>query len=675
MKVVLKKLELSNFRNISHAEYVFDGNSKIVGENRIGKTNTLEAIYWLLSDKLLNGSSDIAAIKPLSDTRLEVRVEGTFDVDGKEIVLRKEYGEDWVKTRGTDDLVFKGHYLTYWYNGVKQKAKKDFIALFQEDFKLKGFDFKNIDFVQMLINPFYIGEMGESDTWKDLRAFIISLVGDISDADVFAKEPILQPLQSDLNIRGGRIDEVKKYYQNEINSLEEQIIGSDAQIKLLEETPSPSEQELAVAKKGIQDIDEQITNLQNGLASDAPIVEIDKEINEINKRIISLQLEDREKNSNSDLNQKLAALNNKYREQLTRKASLKDKISTKERDMEYTKNEVLQCDLKRGSYISKIRELDAKLNEPFVAECPTCHRPLEGEELKKAQNDYFAEISKERDEIYSLGKKNKADKEAKEILITNLKQDIDFATLELNSLESSIKDTLKEIDDISKVLNAKESEPVEANPMIATLEKQIEELNSKKRIISVDTAALNAHIREKVEEKTHEKEQFQKVINDFEYYQRQVNQLNSVKEIKKEYESKLAKTEQKKELTNLFIKVKLEMLDENVSRVFGNIKFQLIRENINGGYDPICKPYIFNVDKEESTTVSWKSGSKSERVVTGIQICEKIKAALGLADLPFLFDEGGEISTETFNSKFKTDSQLICVKVVDNITTPMVMKI
>ena len=675
MKVVLKKLELSNFRNIPHAEYVFDGNSKIVGENRIGKTNTLEAIYWLLSDKLLNGSSDIAAIKPLRDTRLEVRVEGTFDVDGKEIVIRKEYGEDWIKTRGTDDLVFKGHYLTYWYNGVKQKTKKDFITLFQEDFKLKGCDFKNIDFVQMLINPFYIGEMGESDTWKDLRAFIISLVGDISDADVFAKEPMLLPLQSDLNIRGGRIDEVKKYYQNEINSLEEQIIGSDAQIKLLEETPSPSEQELAVAKKGIQDIEEQITSLQSGLSSDAPIVEIDKEITEINKKIISLQLADKEKNNNSDLNQKLAALNSEYREQLTKKASLKEKISTKERDIEYTKDAISQCDLMRTGYIAKIRELDAKLNESFVAECPTCHRPLEGEELKKAQADYFAEISKERDEIYSLGKKNKADKELKETLLKNLKQDLDSANLDLTLLDSSIKDTLKEIDEVSKVLNAKEHEPIETNPMIAELEKQIEDLNSKKRIISADNAALNAHIREKVEEKTHEKEQFQKVINDFEYYQRQVNKLSSIKEIKKEYESKIAKTEQKKELANLFIKVKLEMLDENVSRVFGNIKFQLIKENINGGYDPICKPYIFNIDKEESTNVSWKSGSKSERVVTGVQICEKIKDALGLADLPFLFDEGGEISNETFNSKFKTDSQLICVKVVDNITTPMVMKI
>ena len=117
------------------------------------------------------------------------------------------------------------------------------------------------------------------------------------------------------------------------------------------------------------------------------------------------------------------------------------------------------------------------------------------------------------------------------------------------------------------------------------------------------------------------------------------------------------------------------MLDEKVESVFGHIKFQLVKQNINGGFDTVCKPYIYNVDKDQSTEVLWKSGSKSERIVTGIAIAECIKRALDLPNLPFLFDEGGEISTDTFRTKFKTESQLICVKVQDNILKPMVLKI
>ena len=127
MEVKLIKLELTNYRNIKHQILNFDGNSKIVGENRIGKTNTLEAIYYLLTDRLLNGSTDIDQLKPLTDTKAKVMVYGTFQVGDKNIELGKEYQEEWVKTRGTEDLVFKGHSTTYFYQGVKQGTKLQYV--------------------------------------------------------------------------------------------------------------------------------------------------------------------------------------------------------------------------------------------------------------------------------------------------------------------------------------------------------------------------------------------------------------------------------------------------------------------------------------------------------------------------------------------------------------------
>ena len=135
MKTIqLKRLELTNYRNIEYAIYDFDGSSKIIGENRIGKTNTLEAIYWLLTDKLLDGSSDVSAIKPLKDTKLEVRVKATFDIEGQEVTLEKDYKENWVKTRGTTDMEMKGHIITWIHNGVKQATLKAYNQLVSEDF-------------------------------------------------------------------------------------------------------------------------------------------------------------------------------------------------------------------------------------------------------------------------------------------------------------------------------------------------------------------------------------------------------------------------------------------------------------------------------------------------------------------------------------------------------------
>ena len=166
----------------------------------------------------------------------------------------------------------------------------------------------------------------------------------------------------------------------------------------------------------------------------------------------------------------------------------------------------------------------------------------------------------------------------------------------------------------------------------------------------------------------------QKVIDDRNYYDRQMALLDGVKLQRKEISNNLIKAEQKKEALALYNKTFLTLLDERISKVFGNIRFQLVKENINGGFDPVCKPYIYDVDKDCSTDVLWKSGSKSEKIITGIAIVEAIRKELDLTELPFLFDEGGEISNETLRSKFKTNAQIICVRVEDNILKPLVAK-
>ena len=168
---------------------------------------------------------------------------------------------------------------------------------------------------------------------------------------------------------------------------------------------------------------------------------------------------------------------------------------------------------------------------------------------------------------------------------------------------------------------------------------------------------------------------FKKVIDDKAYYDRQMETLERVKQDLVKSRKDLVAVEQKVDLVNLFTKTKLNMLDDNISRVFGNIKFQLLSETISGGFDTICKPYIYDPVKDQSSDVIWKSGSKSEMVATGIAIAEKIKERLNLPNLPYLFDEGGEISTDTFSTRFKTNAQIICVKVQDNIQQPLVMTI
>ena len=665
--IELKKLELTNYRNIDFIELNFDGNSKIIGENRIGKTNVLEAIYYLLTDKLLDCSNNIALIKPLDDTTKEVRVKGTFLVDGEqEITLEKQYGEDWVKTRGTDELVFKGHYCKYIYNGVKQNTLKLYNGLIAEDFGIEP-NKMQFDVMQMLVNPFYLGNMGETDKWNDLRASIIELVGNVTNDDVFAANPSLHLIEQDMKDCNGRVDQLKKRIESEINGLKENISVDAAQIKMLEETPHPTEEELAIAQKGLQECEDKIALINNPKV-DTVSAELRKEINELESELNEMSKAAMEK---AQTNSRLTELQEECDSLMNQKSEHIEKVSSLKSERSVLNTSLSICKSNREDFLRTLKELDEKIRNVNVdTECPTCHRPYEAEMVEKHRLEVITELESKKSSILSQGKENKLKMADLEKEIESKSEEIKLEELEINKINDRLIDVRAEMREENTV-----GYSVEKSDKQLELEKLIEDKKTALRESTAQFYQGQQDNRALLEEEKQKAEPFKKVIYDNEFYIRQMENLEKTRTLKIEHQKKLADAEQKKELVKTFTIEKLRMLDENVSRVFGNIKFQLIKENINGGFDTICKPYIYNVDKDESTDVTWKSGSKSERVITGIAIAECIKKELGLPNLPYLFDEGGEISTETFKTKFKTDSQIICVKIVDNIMKPLVERI
>ena len=679
--IQLKKLELTNYRNISFASYEFDGNSKIVGENRIGKTNTLEAIYWLLTDKLLDGSSEVAAIKPLQDTKLEVRVKATFDVDGKVITLEKDYKENWVKTRGTTNLEMKGHTTTCIYNDVKQPTLNAYNQLVSEDFGFSQDVKTKVDFMQMLVNPFYLGNLGESKDWTELRNFIISLVGDVNDDDIVKSNPNLSIIVDDLKLVGGRADQLKKQYLGTANELELQITGDNSQIQLLEETPNPTDDEVEVANKAIQDHQDKIAQLKGNNTTDVASNDIANKIRDKRLELSELEKADILKLKDSPnkvaLNKKLDELRLQQSELSVKKNDISFSIRTTGYDVETYSNTITRRNNHRNELIAQLKDIDAKIQNPEVeTECPHCHRPYEEKDLEVARANRVAAFEKEKLVIIDEGKKNKEEIEKNQKDLESAKKRLEDLNSDLAKLEEDIAAKSQEIAKVKADLEEESKEQaVEVNPKIEVLKNEISKLEEDYRKSRDDFNKGIQDINQLIYNEEEAAKPYKDIIDNRNYYLRQVTKLNEVKKNRATHEKALADVEQKKELLNFYFRIKWELLNANVSKVFGNIRFALIKENINGGYDPICKPFIYDSSKNESTSTSWKSGSKSERVVTGIAIVESIKKALNLPNLPFLFDEGGEISSDTFATRIKTDSQLICVKIADNIMNPIVQKI
>lgn len=670
-QVRLLKLELTNYRNIEHEVYMFDGsNAKIVGENRIGKTNTLEAIYFLLSNYLLDGGSDLSAIKPLGDTTKEVRVEGTFKVDEREIKLGKTYGEKWVKQRGTDTLTMQGHYEEYFVNGIKQSKEKDYYELLQEYFGIRNDEKGVVDNIQMLTNPLYLGNLGEGDTkqWQMLRTFIVKLIGDVDDEEIFAKAPQTLVIKQDLLNALGKTDQLKKMYSNDIDTLNNQLLGFDSQVELLEATSNPSDDEVEKAKAQVEAISGKILELKNNSGKDSVVEQLEKEVFELSKQIVeknqvefAKHLEQSKQSDEAQNNAKIRELNtlidkkvNEYTNLKIERNGIENKTRAKQEIREnlvksYKENEL------------KIKSIDSEV----ISECPTCHRPFSEKEIALNKDTILKDLIAMKDKIVSDGKQVKLEQDD---LVAKGKELFEKE----NALDEEIAKLRKDLNELNgKTFERKVFEESDELKALRDKEKALkDELTTRKEKVS-EKASDNYDLVMKLES---DKLNAQKVIDDRGYYERQMTLLANVKSERKNVSNKLIETEQKQEALKTYLYTKLRLLDEHIAKVFGKLRFQLIKENINGGFDPVCKPYIYDIDKDVSTDVLWKSGSKSEKIITGIAIVEAIKKELDLTELPYLFDEGGEISNETLRNKFKTNAQIICVRVEDNINKPIVVK-
>lgn len=677
----LKQLELTNYRNIDHEVYVFSGsNAKIVGENRIGKTNTLEAIYFLLTNYLLDGSSDLNAIKPLADTKRVVSVKGTFDVDGVTISLEKRYEENWAKTRGTGELVLKGHTETYIFNDIPQDTARQYYDLLNEHFGFRNDIKGDVDTAQMLCNPLYIGNLGDSKDWTGLRSFIIKTIGDVTDEEVYTEEPLTMSIKEDLDKALGKTENVKKLYNNDIQAFKEKIKANEAQIELLERTAKPTNEEVEFATAKIKEHQDKIESLEKGLTGSKEVSMLELEVFNAKKAVLEQNSKEfseyKKGNTNQEASEKITETEKELSALVDNKIVISDKIRNAQNDIAMANIHVESCKSRRESLLKEYHELDAQkkdVDSKVESVCPTCGRPLEEDKVKEAKNKYLVDITSKQDNIVVEGKSivnemngyvEKA--KASEELLATLKK-------ELADVESKIATTKGNLEELKGKMVSNDTSAFVESDELKSMRKNLTDLEAKLLTAKQKESENNTNVASTIEQSKQAIREYQNVLDNKTYYDRQMQVLEGVKEQLNANQRSLADVEQKKELLDKFIYTKLRLLDKHVANVFGNIKFQLIKENINGGFDPVCKPYIYDVDKNASTNTLWKSGSKSEKIITGIAIVEAIKTHLGLNNLPYLFDEGGEISTDTFSSKFKTNAQIICVKVEDNILKPVVI--
>lgn len=549
MKINLKKLNLHNFKGIRDLEINFKEDiTNIFGDNGTGKTSVFDAYLWLLFDKDSSNSSNFN-IKTLDENgealhQLDHFVEGTFDIDGKEITFKKVYKEKWTKKRGATEAVFDGHTCDYFINAVPVKLKdyKDRIASLIDEEKFK-----------LISNPRYFSV----DLDKAKRREILMSISDIKDEDLLDDE------FKDLDLGNYSIGDLTKMAKASAKLCNDRL--KELPVRIDELNKSIVDLDFDVldfqrnSKLGsIKKIDE---DLASGDTSGA-VQSINKDLADLVSQRAKLIFEVDERNRKTRA--EVEDYNSQEELRFLKETRLEDE---KKEKRAYLKERLKTYDEALNTNRQKWKDIQG-LEENIDDRCPTCGQQLPEDQISDAK------------EKFNLSKAEKLEKlifDSEEIKKTVGKINLDLKDLEERPIQSLVKrefipeaypEEIKNLDlEIENLKNKLQAEkPRDKADLIAKkkdLQAELDDLN--KQLAYKET---NDKTRAKIEE-----------------YRAQI------KETSKEYDQ----AQYILDLIDKFNRKKADLISKDISDKFKLVKWKLFEEQINGGIAEVCEATVKGV--------------------------------------------------------------------------------
>lgn len=629
----LKKVVLENFMCYAHAEFDFYAITKIMAKNGKGKSTIATAYLWCLFNcdyELKDNPVVRREVDGKSVDDMDTSVELTLDVDGKEITMKKVQKRTYSK----DGSSYKDD-NKYFINDVP-KTLKDFNAYLDVDMNV----FKMCSNVNAFLNQ----------KPAEMREYLFSLVGDITDLDIASQKAELAELVPLLNKY--TVEELSAMNKATKTKITKDLPILDGQIKE-KERDIQLKQAIEVSDLELQknSLKEQIADcVAKQTGNDKLIAEYDKASSDI-----------------LDLKFKQGDLSRKANEDnLKARRDIENKISDKQFLIRQTEKTIDDCE----NQIDSSKHQSIVLNESIES-----YRNL----YKNTHSLKFDEsnlICSYCGQEYPEDKKEqiKADFESKKA--TEIKKITELGNMAKDNLDIE-KETLRTLD-LELIEHRKSLEML--NNAIASLEKQLSELPQE-----IDVSATEEY--KALEQRIAEKEQAMHKANDISAIKEELkSQETALRQQLAECESQIAKSdtaadeqrleelkqtridsEQNKanaekilDLLDELDKAKNEALTEAVNSRFGLVKWQLFEYAKNGNYKSCCIPTVDG--KSILTTMS----NKGNRILGRVDICNSIQKISGIS-VPIILDDSESLDEENQKKVAEmVDSQLIMLIVNDS---------
>mgnify|MGYP001625111386 CR=1 FL=1 len=677
MKIQLLKMHVQNFKGCKDREITFGDRTNIKGANATGKTTVFDSFTFLMfgKDSLGNSKFDIRPLDADGNmiNNLEISVEASIRVDDEEYSLKKTQKQVWRKKRGTDTTEFQGNVNEFEINGYPKSEKefKSFIA---------GIVDENI--FNLVTNPNAFNAL----PWKEQREILMKFVGVMSDAEIALtygdKYSLLIP-----ELKIASTDDILKKYTKAKNTLNKQMTEIPARIdELSKQIISVDVGALEVQKAAKQ---AELKRVEDSLSGGTDILE---KINEYKNRVIEekFKLSELQNNANAELDEKRRSARKSVND-------ADDKVTKTEReilDAEYLKEDYIKArdraESEKTRYAEEWKEWKKKTFPDFepledYAEplpltdkdltCPTCGQALPEEVRKQRIEDreklcerlrkehdarceaHKAKYEKDKDdfeshrekmlfEITEKGQKVADNVRAYQKQIDEQEKEISALKLQLECEKAELSKAKKDLDAIPAYADIfGEKNYIQIEGTIRGLENEIEELR-KKTPDNAEAEARRDAIRDEISDieaqiKAADNTKVKERIAELEAEQKSIGQ-------------RIAEQEQMIDLTESFIRAKMNMISEKINEKFKVVRFSLFDIQINGGLKETCECTV--------NGVPYSSLNNGHRIIAGLDIIHSLSELYGVS-APVFIDNSEAISTGNFP---EMDTQIIHLIVTDD---------
>ncbi|VFC48120.1 AAA family ATPase [Clostridioides difficile] len=631
--ILLKSLDIENFKGIKELHIDFNNVTNVFGENATGKTSIFDAFTWVMFDKDSKNRS-VFEIKPLDQQNKVIRglvttVTAVLEVNNKEIKLTKKYEEKWTRKRGESEATFTKNETTYMINDTPIK-KSEYVKEIAEIAEEEQF--------KLLTNPYFFSN---ELNWKKAREVILEICGDITIEQIIETKQELTPLITEFE-KENNIDKIiknRKATKNNLSKEKEEIPirVNECNNSMYNIDFEEIEVQLNAKKADLEAVED---NLLNGTKTNEQILKDKEKIFELKQETQSIKQSASEKG------------NKKRNELLKEKDDLQYNIKNLRNNLVYLERDNELKETLRKRAIEKTTNLRDKWTKKsketldlsvIQTECPTCKRPLDLEDIEEKKKEMLDNFNlnkaKELKEIAELGKSKN--------------DDVELFNTEIERLKVDINKTLEEIQEKAVLLDKIKKE------LENTKSKEIYSTDEEKRLteISVEIKELEEKINNKDADKNIDglKENKKKLTGEIELLNKELAKRDINKELldrkeqllnkEKELGIELAHQEKILNLCEMFIKTKVSLLESNISSKFKNVTFKLFKEQINGGIEETCEALVDGVPFSNVNTAGQING--------GLDIINTLSNHFGVK-MPIFID-----NRESVNDLIDIDSQVI----------------